>query len=66
MPARSASSACDHLRASLCVSTGLIAIFLSFMDIIVSLAGKRDNQKHRSDSIAIAAAMPSGWIFKEI
>jgi hypothetical protein len=47
MPARPASSAWDHLRASLCVSTGLKDIFLSFMDIIVSLTGKRNNQKHQ-------------------
>jgi hypothetical protein len=40
MPARSASSACDHSRASRRASTGLDDMILSFMDIIVSLRGK--------------------------
>jgi hypothetical protein len=37
MPVRSASSACDHCRASRRVCTGLVDMILSFTAIIVSL-----------------------------
>jgi hypothetical protein len=40
IPARCASSACDHCRASRRISTGLFAMFISLMDIIVSSQGK--------------------------
>jgi hypothetical protein len=40
IPARSASSACDHSRAIRRVCTGLDDINVSFMDIILALCGK--------------------------
>jgi hypothetical protein len=39
IPARSASSACDHSRAARRASTGLHVMILSFIDIIVSFRG---------------------------
>jgi hypothetical protein len=39
IPTRVAKSACDHLRANRRASTGFDDMFLSYMDIIVSLWG---------------------------